>query len=155
MARGLPNAGYQATRASPTDVGMNSMVCTTISQRLGKGNALLLGAPALAGSDVVVAGMSATAQWVKPLPVGASGSYMDTTKLFVSFAFQLLSGELCGISAIGHLLKEIGDLRANRRSAGNDVPARVLKDDRRREPLGEHTRVRRRHDPVRRAHDVQ
>ncbi|MDT7563902.1 MAG: hypothetical protein QOG76_2526, partial [Pseudonocardiales bacterium] len=31
--------------------------------------------------DVVVAGMSATAQWVKPLPVDASGSYMDTTKL--------------------------------------------------------------------------
>jgi len=29
--------------------------------------------------------MSATTQWVKPLPVGASGSYMDTTKLFVSF----------------------------------------------------------------------
>jgi hypothetical protein len=45
---------------------------------------VLLGTPAPRGSAVVVAGMSATTQWVKPLPVGACGSYMETTKLFVS-----------------------------------------------------------------------
>src|SRR2546421_6865363 len=40
--------------------------------------------PAPAGSEVVEAGMSATTQCQKPLPVGACGSYIDTTKLFVS-----------------------------------------------------------------------
>lgn len=35
------------------------------------------------------------------------------------------------------------------------MTARVFKDDGRRELLGEHPRVRRRHDPIGRAHDVQ
>src|SRR5467141_3249888 len=40
--------------------------------------------PAPAGSEVVEAGMSATTQCQNPLPVGACGSYIDTTKLLVS-----------------------------------------------------------------------
>src|ERR1700730_18544702 len=42
------------------------------------------GAPAPAGHEVVPAGMSATTQCQKPLPVGACGSYIETTKLSVS-----------------------------------------------------------------------
>src|ERR1700719_1663470 len=41
-------------------------------------------APAPAGSDVTDAGTSATTQCQKPLPVGACGSYIETTKLLVS-----------------------------------------------------------------------
>src|ERR1700676_1989774 len=40
-------------------------------------------APAPSGSRVVLAGMSSTIQCQKPLPVGASGSYIETTKLLV------------------------------------------------------------------------
>jgi hypothetical protein len=47
------------------------------------GRVRLPGAPALSGRDVAVAGMFATAQCQKPLPVGACGSYIDTTKPLV------------------------------------------------------------------------
>src|SRR5580700_2261874 len=40
--------------------------------------------PAFSGRDVAVAGMSSTIQCQKPLPVGASGSYIETTKLLVA-----------------------------------------------------------------------
>src|ERR1700737_1428914 len=47
------------------------------------GRAVEFSAPAFAGREVVVTGTSCTTQCQKPLPVGASGSYIDTTKLFV------------------------------------------------------------------------
>src|SRR6202795_4958923 len=40
-------------------------------------------APAFARREVVLAGMSSTIQCQKPLPVGASGSYIETMKLLV------------------------------------------------------------------------
>jgi hypothetical protein len=51
--------------------------------RAEPGGWLVEGAPAFLGSEVVVAGMSSTIQCQKPLPVGASGSYIETTKLWV------------------------------------------------------------------------
>src|SRR5580700_9642527 len=47
------------------------------------GKVVEFSAPAFLGSEVVVAGMSSTIQCQKPLPVGASGSYIETTKLWV------------------------------------------------------------------------
>src|SRR5580698_6361528 len=47
------------------------------------GKVVEFSAPAPWGSEVVVAGMSSTIQCQKPLPVGASGSYIETTKLLV------------------------------------------------------------------------
>src|SRR6478672_856867 len=47
------------------------------------GSAWPFGSPAPAGNVVVFAGMLYTTQCQKPLPVGASGSYVVTTKLLV------------------------------------------------------------------------
>src|SRR3984885_14564239 len=48
------------------------------------GKVVEFSAPAFLGSEVAVAGMSSTIQCQKPLPVGASGSYIETTKLLVA-----------------------------------------------------------------------
>src|SRR5882672_11380517 len=61
------------------------MPASALSWKAPAGSVLLAGAPAFSFRERVEAGMSATIQCQKPLPVGASGSYSDTTKLYVFF----------------------------------------------------------------------
>src|SRR5215213_6119808 len=75
---------YPATPASPR-------ACT-----LPGGSLPLPGSPAPSGNSVVETGMLTTSQCQKPLPVGASGSYMVSARLFASAgtSFHTSGGEI-------------------------------------------------------------
>src|SRR5215213_7663740 len=75
---------YPATPASPR-------ACT-----LPGGSLSLPGWPAPSGTSAVETGMLTTSQCQKPLPVGASGSYMVSARLFASAGtfFHTSGGEI-------------------------------------------------------------
>src|SRR5262249_29002766 len=60
------------------------------------GVSFFLGSPAPFGSEVTFAGMLKTTQCHQPLPVGASGSWIETAKLLVAAGapLQLKAGEM-------------------------------------------------------------